>query len=64
MEALTGYSESNSSLRVRLPSLPIEQKDTTLQKLDPRACIGDLVGYDSSNIYRIWIPIREKVIRT
>jgi len=39
-------------------------------KLSPRALIGYLVGYDSSNIYRIWIPNARsrahqgKVIRT
>ena len=33
-------------------------------KLDARAHIGYLVGYDSTNIYRIWIPSRKKVIRT
>ena len=33
-------------------------------KLQPRALIGYLVGYDSTNIYRIWIPSKEKVIRT
>ncbi|KAI1001338.1 hypothetical protein K3495_g6860 [Podosphaera aphanis] len=30
----------------------------------PRAHIGYLVGYDSQNIYRIWIPSKKKVIRT
>jgi hypothetical protein len=25
-------------------------------KLNPRAHIGYLVGYDSTNIYRVWIP--------
>jgi hypothetical protein len=25
-------------------------------KLSPRALIGYLVGYDSSNIYRVWLP--------
>jgi len=34
------------------------------KKLEPRAHIGYLVGYDSTNIYRIWIPSRNKVIRT
>jgi hypothetical protein len=34
------------------------------EKLQPRAHIGYLVGYDSTNIYRIWIPSRNKVIRT
>jgi hypothetical protein len=33
-------------------------------KLAPRASIGHLVGYDSTNIYRIWIPSLHKVIRT
>ena len=32
-------------------------------KLDPRANIGYLVGYDSTNIFRIWNPSLEKVIR-
>ena len=31
-------------------------------KLAPRALIGHLVGYDSTNIYRIWIPSLRKVI--
>ncbi|KAI0991559.1 hypothetical protein K3495_g16628 [Podosphaera aphanis] len=30
----------------------------------PRAHIGYLVGYDSRNIYRIWIPSKKRVIRT
>jgi hypothetical protein len=33
-------------------------------KTEPRAHIGYLVGYDSSNIYRVWIPSLERVIRT
>ena len=33
-------------------------------KLDPRAHIGYLVGYDSTNIYRIWIPHKGVVIST
>src|SRR6266702_2910298 len=33
-------------------------------KLTPRALIGHLVGYDLTNIYRIWIPSLNKVIRT
>ena len=33
-------------------------------KLNPRAKIGYLVGYDSTNIYRIWIPHTGKVIST
>lgn len=34
------------------------------QKLEPRAHIGYLVGYDSTNIFRIWIPSRRKIIRS
>ena len=33
-------------------------------KLAPRVLIGHLVGYDLTNIYRIWIPSLRKVIRT
>ena len=33
-------------------------------KLEPRAKLGHLVGYESTNIYRIWIPATNKVIRT
>lgn len=34
------------------------------QKLRPRAQIGYLIGYQSSNIFRIWIPQEHKVIAT
>ena len=34
------------------------------EKLKPRAHIGYLVGYDSTNIFRIWIPSKQRVIRT
>lgn len=34
------------------------------QKLNPRARIGYLVGYQSTNIYRIWNPWLGKVILT
>ena len=39
-------------------------KKKRLNKLDPRAHIGYLVGYDSTNIYRIWIPHKGIVIST
>jgi hypothetical protein len=35
-----------------------------LQRLDLKVWIGYLVGYRSSNIYRIWIPLLAKVIST
>ena len=34
------------------------------QKLAERAHIGHLIGYDSTNIYRVWIPSKHKIIRT
>ena len=34
------------------------------QKLDAKAHIGYLVGYESTNIFRIWIPHKKKVIST
>jgi len=39
-------------------------KKKRLSKLDPRAYIGYLVGYNSTNIYRIWIPYKGIVIST
>jgi len=41
-----------------------QEKKRRLYKLDPRAHIGYLVGYNSSNIFRIWIPHKGKVIST
>ena len=43
---------------------PLNHHIPKKDKLDPRAHIGYLLGYDSTNIYRIWIPSRSKVIRT
>ncbi|KAM4066305.1 integrase core domain-containing protein [Hirsutella rhossiliensis] len=39
-------------------------KQRRLRKLDPRAHIGYLVGYESSNIFKIWVPHKGKVILT
>lgn len=33
-------------------------------KLESRTMIGYLVGYDSTNIFRIWIPSKRRVIRS
>jgi hypothetical protein len=33
-------------------------------KLESRALIRHLVGYDSTNIFRIWLPAKDEVIRT
>jgi hypothetical protein len=43
---------------------PLIQNQLKLNKLEPRTSIGYLVGWDSTNIFRIWIPTLGKVIRT
>ena len=42
----------------------LENKIPHKLKMLPRAHIGYLVGYNSRNIYRIWIPSKKRVIRT
>ena len=79
-EVLYTYAASSSGLSdIRKPQLShlraygcrayamtenAQQKKRRLYKLDPRAHIGYLVGYNSSNIFRIWIPHQGKVIST
>src|ERR1700726_927994 len=41
-----------------------QKKAHRLRRLDPKAWIGYLIGYNSSNIYRIWIPSENRVINT
>jgi len=43
---------------------PLIHKIPKKQKLRPRAQIGYLIGYNSSNIFRIWIPEELKVVVT
>jgi hypothetical protein len=43
---------------------PLINKIPKTEKLKSRAHIGYLVGYDSTNIFRIWIPSKKQVIRT
>ena len=43
---------------------PLKYDIPRLNKLAPRAHVGYLVGYDSTNIFRIYIPSQKKVIRT
>jgi len=42
--------------------LDAQLKKKRLSKLDPRAHISYLVGYNSTNIYRIWILYKGIVI--
>lgn len=41
-----------------------QRKQRRLHKLDPKAFLGYLVRYQSTNIYKIWIPLLNKVIST
>ena len=38
------------------------KKEKRLHRFNPKAWIGYLVGYDSTNVYRIWNPIKNTVI--
>ena len=52
------------SYKVYAMTLDAQLKKKRLNKLDPRAYIGYLIGYNSTNIYRIWIPYKGIVILT
>jgi hypothetical protein len=53
---LSNLKRYGSRAYTRITSIP------RLEKLKPRALIGYLVGYVALNIWRIWIPSRNKVI--
>ena len=40
------------------------KKKDRLQRFNPKAWIGYLIGYDSTNVYKIWNPIRNEIFRT
>ena len=40
------------------------KKTNRLQRLNPKAWIGYLVGYDSTNKFRVWNPVVNKVVST
>jgi hypothetical protein len=42
----------------------LKYKIPRTQKTEARAFIGYLVGYDSTNIFKIWISSKKKVILT
>jgi hypothetical protein len=42
---------------VRITNIP------RLSKMSPRAAIDYLVSYDASNIWRIWIPAKRRIVR-
>ena len=43
---------------------PVDKEIPNLEKMRAKAHIGFLVGYDSTNIWLIWVPSQRKVIRT
>lgn len=43
---------------------PLNHNISRRRKLEPRAAIGYQVGYESTNIFRIWIPKEKKVVAT
>jgi hypothetical protein len=50
--------------RVYVITLDAQLKKKRLNKLDPRAHIGYLIGYNFTNIYKIWILYKGIVIFT
>ena len=50
--------------RVYIITSDAQLKKKRLNKLDPQAHINYLVGYNSTNIYRIWIPHKGIIIST
>ena len=64
-ELVTGHKPSLSHLRVYgCKAYPLKYDIPKLDRLEPRAHIGILVGYDSTNIFRVWIPSLRSIIRT
>lgn len=64
-EALTGKPPIYAHMHVYgCKAYALDKHIPRTFKLDPRAHIGYLVGYESTNVYRIWVPSKDKVIRT
>jgi hypothetical protein len=64
-EALYGIKPTFAHMHIYgCRAYPLKYNISKLQKLEPRAHIGYLVGYDSRNIHRIWVPSKDQVIRT
>jgi Reverse transcriptase (RNA-dependent DNA polymerase) len=64
-EALTKEKPDLSYLHVfGCRAYPYIKNIPRKDKLEPRAHLGYLVGYDLTNIYRIWVPSIERVLHT
>ena len=44
--------------------MDVLKKTSCLQRFKLNVWIGYLVGYDSTNVYRVWNPVMNKVVRT
>jgi len=66
-EILYGRKPNLSGLRIlgSLTYVLIPKKTRAdTDKFNPRALKGYLVGFEASNIYRVWIPATDRVVRT
>jgi hypothetical protein len=64
-ECVTGLKPNFAHLKVfGSKAYALDKHLPKTRKLDARAHIGYLVGYDSTNIFRIWIPSRDTIIRS
>ncbi|EAQ91982.1 hypothetical protein CHGG_00217 [Chaetomium globosum CBS 148.51] len=41
-----------------------QEKKDRIRRFNPKAWVGYLIGYQSSNIYRVWVPSLNRVIST
>jgi hypothetical protein len=68
LERLSGNQDSQPSLNHLVPygcrAYSFIKKQPKLDRLEPRAHIGYLVGYVSTNVFRIWILSQKTVVET
>lgn len=63
-EQAVGHPSNLSHLRkIGCKAYTLDKHIPRKGKLQERAHIGHLLGYDSTNIFRVWIPSQRKVIR-
>ncbi|KJZ68491.1 hypothetical protein HIM_12117 [Hirsutella minnesotensis 3608] len=68
-EQLYGHKPAQEHLRaygckVFAMTTTAKKKSNRLKRLEPRAWVGYLVGYTSTNVYRVWIPAFNRIIST
>lgn len=62
--ALGGVPNLSHLRKIGCKAYALDKHIPLKQKLKERAHIGHLMGYDSTNIFCIWIPSQRKIIRT